>query len=160
VASPHADPVPSDNHLHAVFAANEISGSPVGMFVRGAGGECHDNLGTIVVDRNTIATDGQHGIRIVGALGVGGVRTADNVLRVVLSRNAVSGSTPGVAVQAAASAPHSTAQGNVVRLRLLDNQVSAPPEQAFVVSDGLMGNRVEVEAGGQAYSRTEDDLLT
>jgi hypothetical protein len=27
------------------------------------------------------------------------------------------------------------------------------------VSDGLVGNRVEVEAGGQAYSRSTDNLL-
>jgi len=165
VASPHADPVPSDNRLDAVFAANEIAGSPVGIFVRGSSGECHGNLGEIVIDRNTISTPAhstpaQHGIRIVGALGVGGVRTTDNVLRVVLSRNhLLSGGTPSVAVQAAASAPQSTVQGNVVSLRLLDNQVTALSEQAFVVSDGLVGNRVEVEAGGQAYSRTEDDLL-
>lgn len=159
VASPHADPVPSDNRLDAVFAANEIVGSPVGIFVRGFGGECHHNVGDIVIDRNTISTRAQDSIRIVGALGVGGVRTADNVLRVVLSRNLLSGSTPNVAVRAAASIPRSEAHDNVVGLRLLENQVGASPEQAFVVSDGPAGNRVEVEAGSQAYSHTEDDLL-
>lgn len=160
VASPHADPVPSGNRLDALFAANEIVGSPVGIFVRGAGGECRQNVGEIVVDRNTISTRDRHGIRVVGALGVGGARTADNVLRVVLSRNLLSGSTPSVAVQAGASIPGSETQGNVVDLRLLDNQVGTSPEQAFVVRDGPAGNRVEVAAGGQPYSRTEDDLLS
>ena len=159
VASPHADPVPSDNRLDALFAANEIEGSPVGIFVRGSGGECHHNVGEIVIDRNTISVRDQHAIRIVGALGVAGVRTADNVLRVVLSRNVFSGSPPSVAVQAAASIPGSETRDNVVGLRLLDNQIGATPEAAFVVSDGPAGNRVEVDAGSQAYARTADDLL-
>ena len=160
VASPHADPVPSGNRLDALFAANEIVGSPVGISVRGAGGECHHNGGDVVIDRNTISARGQHVIRIVGAVGVGGVATADNVLRVVLSRNLLSGSTPSVAVQAAASIPGSETHDNVVGLRLLENQVGGTPEQAFVVSDGPAGNRVEVEAGSQAYSRTRDDLFS
>jgi hypothetical protein len=159
VASPHGDPVPSGNRLDALFAANEIVGSPVGIFVRGAGGECHHNVGDIVVDRNTIAAGAQHAIRVVGAIGVGGVETTDNALRVVLSRNLLSGSVPNVAVQAAASIPGSEAHGNVVGLRLLENQITGDPEQAFVVSDGSVGNRVEVEAGSQAYSRTSDGVL-
>ena len=64
VASPHGDPVPSGNRLNALFAANEIAGSPVGIFIRGAGGECHHNVGDIVIDRNTITTGDQHGIRV------------------------------------------------------------------------------------------------
>jgi hypothetical protein len=159
VASPHADPVPRENRRDALFAANEIVGSPVGVFVRGAGGECHHNVGEVVIDRNTISTADQSAIRIAGALGIEGVRTADNTLRVVLSRNVLAGSTPSVAVQAAARVPGSETQGNVVRLRLLDNEVDGAPEQAFVVSDGPAGNRVEVEAGSHAHSRTEDDLL-
>ena len=159
VASPHADPVPPGNRLDALFAANEIVGNPVGIFVRGAGGECHQNVGDIVIDRNTISTADQPAIRIAGALGITGVRTADNTLRVVLSRNVLTSSVPIVSVQAAAHVPGSETQGNVVRLRLLDNQADAAPEQAFVVSDGAAGNRVEVDADGQAYSRTEDDLL-
>jgi hypothetical protein len=159
VASPHADPVPSDNRLDGVFSENEISGSPVGIFLRGGSGESQGNLGDITIDRNTIGACDRHGVRIVGALGVGSVRTADNVLRVVLSRNLISESTPSVAVRAAASVPHSTVEHNLVSLRLLDNQVTAPPEQAFVVSDGPAGNRVEVVAGSQPYSRTGDDLL-
>jgi hypothetical protein len=160
VASPHADPVPSGNRLDALFAANEIVGSPVGIFIRGAGGECHHNVGDIVIDRNTIFTGDQHAIRVVGAVGVGGVGTTDNVLRVVLSRNLLSGSLPTIAVQAAASIPGSTTHDNVVSLRTIDNQFSGAPEQAFVVSNGPAGNRVEVEAGSQAYSRKTDDLLS
>lgn len=159
VASPHADPVPANNRLVALFAANEIAGSPVGIFVRGAGGECHHNVGDVVIDRNMISTSGQHAVRIVGALGVGGVQTADNVLRVGLSRNQLAGSTPSVAVQAAARVPDSEARNTVIRLRLIENQTDAPSEQAYVVSDGPLGNRVEVDAGGQPYRRTEDDLL-
>src|SRR5688572_14502055 len=116
VASPHADPVPNGNRLDALFAANEIVGNPVGIFVRGAGGECHHNVGEIVIDRNTISTRDQHAIRIVGALGVGGVRTADNRLHVVLTRNVLSGNTPSVAVQAAASIPRSESHGNMVEI--------------------------------------------
>jgi hypothetical protein len=160
VASPHADPVPSGNRLDALFAGNEIVGSPVGIFVRGAGGECHHNVGDIVIDRNTIFVRDQHGIRIVGALGVGGVETTDNMMRVVLSHNLLSGSTPSVVVQAGASIPGSTMHANVVSLRLLANQVGEAPEQAFVVSDGPAGNRVEVEAGSQTYSRRKDDLFS
>ena len=160
VASPHADPVPSGNRLEALFATNEVSGSPVGIFVRGAGGECHHNVGEVVIDRNTISTRDQHAIRIVGALGVRGVQTADNVLRVVVSRNVLAGSAPNVAVQAAATVPGSETRDNVVSLRLLENEVGGSPEQAFVVSDGPAGNRVEVDAGSQAYARTEDELLS
>ena len=159
VASPHADPVPSDNRLDALFAANEIVGSPIGIFVRGAGGECHHNVGEIAIDRNTITPRDRHAIRIVGAIGVSGVRTADNVLRVVLSRNVLAGSASSVAVQGAASIPGSEAQDNLVALRLIENEVAAPPERAFVVSDGAAGNRVEVDAGSQAYARSDDDLL-
>ena len=137
--------------------------SPVGIFVRGAGGECHHNVGAVTIDRNTISTSGQHPIRIVGALGVGGVRTADNVLRVVVSRNQLAGSRPNVAVQAAAMVPDSEARNNAVQLRLVENRTDAPPGQpmgqAFVVSDGAAGNRVEVDAGSQAYARSDDDLL-
>jgi hypothetical protein len=160
VASPHADPVPSGNRLDAVFAANEIAGSRVGIFVRGAGGECHHNVGDIVIDRNTISTGDQHALRVVGAVGVGGVGTTDNVLRVVLSRNLLSGSMPTVVVQAAASTPGSRTHDNVVGLRMLENQIGGDPEQAFVVSDGPAGNRVDVEAGSQAYSRESGDLLS
>src|SRR5688572_21821864 len=122
VASPHADPVPSGNRLEALFVGNEITGSPVGIFVRGAGGECHGNVGEVTIDRNTITTRGQHGIRIVGALGVPGTRTADNALRVAVSRNVLTGGAPSVAVQAAARIQGSDTEGNVVRVRLLDNQ--------------------------------------
>ena len=159
VASPHADPVPSQNRLEALFAANEISGSPVGIFVRGAGGECHHNIGEVVIDLNTISTRDQPAIRVVGALGVDGVQTADNALRVVVSRNVLAGRVPSVAGQAAVGVPSSDARGNVVSLRLLGNQPGASPEQAFVVSDGLAGNRVEVDEASQTYARTEDDLL-
>ena len=159
VASPHADPVPRGNRLDALFAANEIVGNPIGIFVRGAGGECRQNVGDVVIDRNTISTTERHAIRVVGAIGVDGVETADNVLRVALSRNVLSGSLPAVAIQAAASVPGSTTHGNVVSLRLLENAVGGAPEQAFAVSDGSEGNRVEVEAGGQGYSRTSEDVL-
>ena len=159
VASPHADPVPSNNRLEALFAGNEIVGSPLGIFVRGGGGECHHNLGEIVIDRNTISTDGQHAIRIVGAIGVDGVSSVGNELRVVVSRNSLTGGSPGVAAQAAASSPGGEVVGNVVSLRAFGNQVEGSPEQAFVVSDCLAGNRVEVEPGSQAYLHTDDDLL-
>jgi len=159
VASPHTDPVTSGNRLDALFAANEIVGSPVGISVRGGGGECHHNVGDVVIDRNTISARGQHVIRILGAVGVGGVGTTDNVLRVGLSRNLLSGSVPSVAVQAATSIQGSETHDNVVGLRLLKTQVGGTPEQAFVVSDGPTGNRIEVEARSQVYSRTRDDLL-
>ena len=159
VASPHADPVPSNNRLEALFAGNEIVGSPVGIFVRGGGGESYENLGEIAIDRNTISTGGQHGIRIVGALGVDGVRTAGNEVRVVVSRNSLTGGSPGVAAQAAAGGPGGEVVGNVVSLRTFGNQVEGSPEGAFVVSDGLAGNRVEVQAGSQAYSQADGDLL-
>jgi len=159
VASPHADPVPSGNRLEALFAGNEIVGSPVGIFVRGAGGECRGNVGEVVIDRNTISTGEQHAIRFVGALGVEGVRTADNGLRVVVSRNVLAGRAPSVAVQAAARVAGSETLGNEVRVRLLDNRVSGSVEEAFVVSEGVAGNRVGAEAGSQAHARTDDDLI-
>jgi hypothetical protein len=159
VASPHAEPVPSGNRLEALVAGNEIAGSPVGIFVRGAGGECRGNVGEVVIDRNTISTEGQPGIRIVGALGIAGVRTAENELRAVVSRNVLSGGAPHVAAQAAARVEASEIRGNVVRVRLLRNDVQGAPEEGFVVSDGVPGNRVEVDAGSQGHSRTEDDLL-
>lgn len=159
VASPHADPVPARNRLEALFVGNQIGGSPVGIFVRGGGGECHHNIGEIVIDRNTISTGGQHPIRVVGALGVDGAQTSDNELRVAVSRNTLAGGTPGVAVQAAMSGASGDVRGNVVRVRLLDNQVDAAPARAFVVSDGVAGNRVDVEDNGLAITRTQDHLI-
>jgi hypothetical protein len=129
------------------------------VFLRGAGGESHHNGGDVVIDRNTISARDQHAVHVVGAVGVEGVRTADNVLRVLLSRNLLTGRTPSVAVQAATSAPRSETQGNLIHLRLLDNEVGASPERAFVVSDGPAGNRVEVGPGSQEYVRTAGDLL-
>jgi hypothetical protein len=159
VASPHADPVPSGNRLEAVFAGTEIVGSPVGIFVRGAGGECHSNVGEVVIDRNSISAVDHPGIRVVGALGIPGVQTTGNTIRVVVSRNTLVGGAPHVAVQGAAIVTGSETTGNAVTLRLLGNEFEGASERAFVVSDGADGNRVAVEAGGQGYSRTDDDLL-
>ena len=159
VASPHAAPVPRNTRLEALFAANEIVGSPVGIFVRGSGGECHDNLGEIVIDRNAIETDAGPAVRIVGALGVSGVRTANNAVTIVLSRNRLTGQVPNVAVQAAAFVPGSDSEGSVVRLTVRDNEIGTPSEASILVSDGPAGNRVEVETGSQAFARTDGDLL-
>ena len=82
-----------------------------------------------------------------------------NELRVVVSRNSLTGGSPGVAAQAAASSPGGEVVDNVVSLRALGNQVEGSPEQAFMVSDGHAGNRIEVEAGSQAYSQADGDLL-
>jgi len=50
-------------------------------------------------------------------------------------------------------------QQNTVKLRLYDNEVDTSPEQTIIVSDGRLGNLVEVLEGSQAYTRTDKDLL-
>ncbi|HKA56187.1 MAG TPA: right-handed parallel beta-helix repeat-containing protein [Candidatus Binatia bacterium] len=156
-AVPLADKVPQGGELAAVLAGNEVSASPLGVSVQGAVGEAHHNTCRVTLDRNRISDCGKNAVRLVGAMGAGGVDTRGNTLQAAVSRNRLTGGTPVVAIQGAGGAGN--AQQNTVKLRLYDNEVDTSPEQAVMISDGRAGNVVEVLEGGQAYMRTDKDLL-
>jgi hypothetical protein len=156
-AVPLGAAVPRDNVVEAVFTANEISGSTVGVLAHGAANEAHGNTTEILVDRNRITGCATNGVRLVGAIGALGLEAAGNSIRAVLSRNRVAGSGRAVVVQGAGGA--GTARGNVVRVRLAQNDIDAPPGSAIVVSDGDTANRVEIEKGSQPVTRAEGDCL-
>ncbi|MBI3302893.1 MAG: DUF1565 domain-containing protein [Deltaproteobacteria bacterium] len=156
-AVPLADKVPQDSLLTALVTGNDITASPIGVLVQGAVSESHRNVCQVTIDRNRIAGCSKNAVRLVGALGVDGVETSENSLQAVVSRNRITGGTPAVAVQGAGGAGNP--QQNAVSVRLLHNEVDAPSEQATVVSDGRVGNRVEVAEGSQAFVRMEGDLL-
>jgi hypothetical protein len=156
-AVPLGAAVPRDNVVAAVFTANEITGSAVGILAHGAASEAHGNTTEILVDRNRITGCATNGVRLVGAMGAPGLEAAGNSIRAVLSRNRITGSDRAVVVQGAGGA--GTARGNVVRVRLVQNDVDAPPGAAIVVSDGDATNRVEVDKGSQPVTRAEGDCL-
>lgn len=155
---PLALAVPRDNVVHAVFTANEIVGSPVGIVAHGAANEAHGNSTEILVDRNRIADCGTNGVRLVGAMGVAGVEVTGNTIHALVSRNRVTGSSRAVVAQAAGGAK--TGRGNAVKVRFVQNDIEAPPGSAIVVSDGDTANRVEVAQGSQAVTRAEGDCLS
>jgi hypothetical protein len=156
-AVPLATAVPRDNQVHAVFTANEIADSLVGILAHGAASEAHGNTTEILVDRNRITGCVTHGVRLVGAMGAPGLEAAGNVIQGVLSRNRIAGSGRAVVVQGAGGA--GTARGNSIRVRFAQNDIEAPPGSAIVVSDGDATNRVEVAKGSQPVTRAEGDCL-
>ncbi len=156
-AVPLADKVPQESVFTALVAGHDISASPIGVLIQGAVSEAHHNVCQVTIDRNHISDCGKNAIRLIGALGVEGVETRENLLRAMVSRNHITGSAPAVAVQGAGGAGNP--QQNTIRVRLFDNEVDAQTEQAIVISDGRAGNRVEVVEGSQAYTRTDRDLL-
>ncbi len=156
-AIPLAHRVPHHNHVSAVISGNTISASPIGILVQGAVSEAHHNLCEVTIDRNHIAACHKNAVRLVGAMSVEGVAANDNALHAVVSRNAVTGSTPAIVAQSAGGA--GTVERNTIRVRFLDNHVEAPHEQSLLVCDGAAGNRVEVEEPSQTYVRTERNFL-
>jgi len=90
-------------------------------------------------------------------MGVEGLDTRENSLQAVVSRNHLTGGASAVTIQGAGGA--GSPQQNTVKIRLHDNAVDTPPEQAIMISDGRTGNLVEVLEGSQTYMRTDRDLL-
>jgi hypothetical protein len=155
-ATPLAMPVPRDNALVALIAGNTITGSEIGVFVRGAQGEAAGNVCRVTADRNRISEYGAHAIRLVAALGADGGSTWENLLEATLSRNVLSGSAPPVVVQAAGGA--GDLRGNSVSVRFFANEAATPIEAALVVADGRNGNRVQVTDGSQRHTRVDTAL--
>jgi hypothetical protein len=158
-AVPLAEKAPQDSVLTALIAGNEISASPVGVLAQGAASEAHRNVCRVTIDRNRIASCSRNAVRLVGAMGVDGAHTSDNVLHAEVSRNRITGSTPAVIVQGAGGTAKSDPRQNTVRVRLIDNVVDAPSAQAIVVSNGRANNQAEVVEGSQAVTRADGDLL-
>ena len=156
-AVPLADKVPQDSAATALVMGNDISASPIGVLLQGAVSEAHYNLCQATIARNRISACSKNAIRLVGAMGVDGVETRENSLQAAVSRNSLSGSTPLVVIQGAGGAGN--LQQNTVKVRLHDNHVDTSSEQAIIMSDGRVGNLVDVMAGSQAYTRADKDLL-
>lgn len=159
-AIPLTDRTPQENVVTALMTGNDIAASPIGVLIQGAVGESHRNMCHVTVDRNRIAACSKNAVRLAAAMGVDGVETRENSLRAVVSRNVITGGAAAVAVQGAGGTATSDCRQNVVTVRLLNNELDAPEEQAIVVSDGRAGNRVAVAEGSQAVTRTDEDLLT
>jgi Right handed beta helix region len=156
-AVPLADKVPQDSALTALVTGNDISASPIGVLIQGAVSEAHHNVCRVTIDRNHISNCSKNAVRLVGAMGVEGLDTKENSLQAVVSRNHLAGGASAVTIQGAGGA--GSPQQNTVKIRLHDNAVDTPPEQAIMISDGRTGNLVEVLEGGQTYMRTDRDLL-
>src|SRR5262249_53919183 len=101
-ASPHTEKVPRDNQTTALFADNEISGSPIGILAAAGGGEAERNRCTVRIDRNRIADYSEAAVRLVGGLGQVGAPTSANRLDATISRNNFSGPDGAVLIEAGA----------------------------------------------------------
>lgn len=159
-AVPLADRVPQDVVVAALVSGNAISDSPIGILAQGAVGEAHHNRCHLTIDRNQIVNCGKNAVRLIGAIGAEGASTVANSLHAVVSRNKGTGSIPVAIVQGAGGVARGELQSNSVQVRLLANDFDVPPEQAFVVSDGLPGNQATVLAGSHAFTRRDGNLLS
>ena len=106
--------------------------------------------------RASVSVDGE----IVGAIGGDNVQTDGNRVEATIARNILSGGSPTVALQGAGGTAKSTPQQNAVIARVVGNSTDRTLEQAFVMSDGMAGNVVEITEGSQAVMRKEGNLLT
>ena len=158
VSIPLAERVPKDNALHALFTANTIFNSPIGIMIQGGVGEAAKNVAHITVDRNRILHSAKNAIRILAGIGTDTGSPADNSITAALTRNLIEGGSPGVVLQGAAGTPTSTPQNNSATARIIGNTISG--EQAIVVSNGRPGNRVEITEGSQLFTRTESNLVS
>ena len=156
-AVPLADKVPQESLLTALVAGNDISASPIGVLIQGAVGEARRNVCQVTVDRNRISDCSKNAVRLIGAMGVEGLETRENSLQALVSRNHITGGAPAVAIQGAGGA--GAPRQNTVAVRLFNNEVTTPFEQAIAISDGRIGNRVEMMEGNQEFVRTDKDLL-
>ncbi|MCS6924501.1 MAG: right-handed parallel beta-helix repeat-containing protein [Candidatus Binatia bacterium] len=158
-AVPLAARVPAHASCHALVTGNEITGSPCGVLVQGAVGEAHGNTCDVVLIRNRFAEIAQHAIRLVGALGGEGIETRGNTVRAEIVHNLFTGVVPAVLAQGAGGPEGSRPTQNVVAARFTEN-VFDTSSSAILVSDGREGNRVEVAADSQAYTRRDGNLLS
>lgn len=153
---PLADKVPQHNRLTGLIAGNTIADSPIGIAVQAAVSEAHSNACRLTIDHNQIAECKKNAVRLVGATGMDGLATRDNTLDVALTRNAIAGS---VAIQGAGGPAGSTLHNNAATVRLSSNTGDGAQGQNIRVSNGRQGNQASVAEGGQAYQRTDQDLL-
>jgi hypothetical protein len=154
---PLSERVPKDNTLHALFTANEISNSPIGIMIQGGVGEAVRNAAHITVDRNRIRHSGRNAIRILVGMATDAGNPIDNRITAALTRNFIEGGSPAIILQGAAGTPASTPQNNSATARITGNTVSG--EQAIAISNGRPGNQVEITEGSQPFTRTESDLV-
>jgi hypothetical protein len=159
-AIPLAERVPQETTVTATISGNVISASPIGVLLQGAVGEAQRNQCLVTLDGNRIANCGKNAIRLVGAIGGDNVQTDGNRVEATIARNILSGGSPTVALQGAGGTAKSTPQQNAVIARVIGNSSDRTLEQAFVMSDGMAGNVVEITEGSQAVMRKEGNLLT
>ncbi len=159
-AVPLAEPVPQEATVTAMLSDNTISASPIGVLIQGGIGEAHRNHCLVTLDGNRIANWSKNAIRLIGAVGGDNVQTEGNRVTASVSRNTFSGGTPAVVLQGAGGTAKSTPRQNAVTARVVGNVVDGPSEQAFVESNGMAGNSVDIVAGSQAVMRKEGNLLT
>lgn len=156
---PLAARVPARTSCHALVTGNEIGGSPCGVLGQGAVGEAHGKRRDVTLVRNRFAEIAQHAVRFVGAVGGEGVDTRGNTVRAEIVHNIFTDATPAVLGQGASGPEGSRLMHNVVAARFREN-VSHTSPPALPVSDGRAGNRVEVAADSQAYTRRDGNLFS
>jgi hypothetical protein len=159
-AIPLAERVPQETTVTATMSGNVISASPIGIQIQGAVGEAQQNHCIVTLDRNRIANCSKNAIRLVGAIGGDNIRTEGNRVKASVSRNILSGGSPTVVLQGAGGTAKSTPQQNAITARVVGNTSESTSEQAFVISDGIAGNTVEIVASSQGVMRKEGNLLT
>jgi hypothetical protein len=154
---PLAERVPKDNTLHALFTANEVSNSPIGIMIQGGVGEAVSNTARITIDRNRILHSARNAIRILAGMGMDTGSPTDNGITAALARNLIEGSSPAIMLQGAAGTPTSSPRNNSATVKVAGNAMSG--EQGIIVSNGKSGNSVEITEGSQPFTRTENDLV-
>lgn len=141
--SPHSEKVPRENETTALISDNDISASPIGIFVMVGGGEAERNRCRLTIDRNRISEWSDAGLRLVAGLGQTGLTTAGNQLDATVARNELRGPAPAMLIEAAAGPADSELRENLASVHLIANQVEA---EAIDVRHGPTSNRVETRS--------------
>ena len=98
--SPHSERVPRENQTTALIADNDISASPIGIFVMVGGGEAERNRCRLTIDRNRVSEWTDTGLRLVAGLGQSGLLTGGNHLDATVARNELRGPAPSILIEA------------------------------------------------------------
>ncbi len=152
--------VPRETHVDAVVSSNTISGSPIGILAQGAVGETQQNTSQLMIAHNHISECSKNAIRIVGAMGMDGVRTNHNTLTAMVAWNSCSGNLPLIVAQGAGGIATGGVADNHATCHFLSDASSAPNEDSFTVSNGFAGNHAEVLCGSHVWTRKEGNLLS
>jgi hypothetical protein len=159
-AFPLGEKVPRETRVDAVVSGNAITSSPIGMLVQGAVGEAQQNTSHLTIEHNHIADCQKNAMRIVGAMGMDGVKTSHNSLATTLAWNSCSGNLPLIVAQGAGGVATGGVTDNHVSCHFLSGPLPVTSEGTCIVSDGLVGNHADVPVGGNGWTRKGGNVLS